>query len=110
MGLQQTEQEDVENFRELTSRWEIPVQSLLTTHMVASASDNRHVHTLFSTSLYFLILLSLEGPTASISPAALAFCSLSRRALKRAVHTQDVRLRYLHTTTYLLLQKRKGLI
>lgn len=55
-----------------------------TTHIATSAFDHRDVHT-----LYFLILLSLAGPTASISPTALAFLSLSRHTVKKTVHIQD---------------------
>lgn len=108
--------EDPEKLKGLTSRREISVWSLLiklhqaTTHVVASTCDHRDVHTLFSTSLYFLILLSLAGPIASVSPTALAFFSLSKHSVKKAIHTQDVQLWYLHTTTHLLLRKRKRLV
>lgn len=107
----QKEWEALEKLKELTSRQEISAQSLLiklrqaTTHAVASTFDHRGVHT-----LYFLILLSLAGPTASTSPSALDFCSLSRHAMKKAVHSQDGQMQHLHTTTYPPGQRRGRLV
>lgn len=105
--------EDLEKLKELTSRWEISVQSLLielrqatTPRTAASAFDHMDICTLFSTSLHFLIFLSL----ASISPKALAFFSLSRHAVKKVVHTHSMySCGISHTTTYLQLQKSKRL-
>lgn len=57
---------------------ETSAQSLInlpqaTTHIAASAFDHKDGHTLFSTSLYSLILLSLVGLTAIPAQTALAF-------------------------------------
>lgn len=87
----QNKQEDPKKLKELTSRQEI---SVVTSHKIAPSHnthgckrfDHMDVRTLFSTSLYFLILLSLAGPIGSVSPTALAFFSLSRHAVKKAVH------------------------
>lgn len=63
----QKKREDLEDLEEQTSTQETPVQFILiklcqaTIYIAASAFDHRDGHTLFSTSLYSLTLLSLAA-------------------------------------------------